>query len=127
MLQPTAESLSPHMQIMTMICGYMASQAVHAAAELRLVDLVQDGARSTAELASATGTNEGNLYRLLRALVSLGVFSEPDPGIFAPTELSACLQSDHPRTLYNLARLSRSHAQSPYWNLCHKQRLPTSG
>ncbi len=105
MFQPTAEQLPPHMQIMTMICGFMASQAIHTAAELRLADLVQDGPKSTAELASATGTNEGNLYRLLRALVSLGVFSEPDPGTFGPTELSACLQSDNPRTLFNLTRM----------------------
>ncbi|HEX6556007.1 MAG TPA: methyltransferase [Ktedonobacteraceae bacterium] len=104
MFQPTAEQLPPHIQIITMICGFSASQAIHTAAELRLADLVQDGPRSTADLASATGTNEGNLYRLLRALVSLGVFLEPDPGTFGPTELSACLQSDHPRTLYNLAR-----------------------
>jgi precorrin-6B methylase 2 len=109
--QPTAEQLPPHMQIMTMICGFAASQAVHTAAELRLADLVQDGPKSTAELANATGTNEDNLYRLLRALVSLGVFSEPDPGAFGPTELSACLQSDHPRTLYNLARMAGGHLQ----------------
>ena len=37
--------------------------------------------------------------------IALGVFSEPDPGTFGPAELSACLQSDHPRTLYNLARM----------------------
>ncbi|MBV9229013.1 MAG: methyltransferase [Chloroflexi bacterium] len=102
--QPAAEQLPPHIQVMIMMHGFLASQAVHTAAELRLADLVQNGPKSTADLASATGTHEGNLYRLLRALVSLGVFSEPDPGTFGPTELSACLQSDNPRTLYNLAR-----------------------
>ncbi|MBV9227771.1 MAG: methyltransferase, partial [Chloroflexi bacterium] len=77
MFQPNVEQLPLFMQIMTMHMGYMASQAIRTAAELRLADLVQEGPKSTAALASATGTHEGNLYRLLRALVSLGVFSEP--------------------------------------------------
>ena len=55
MFQPTAEQLPPHIQIMTMMCGFAASQAVRTAAELRLADLVQDGPKSTAELASTTG------------------------------------------------------------------------
>ena len=111
MFQPTAEQLPPRIQVMTMICGFAASQAVRTAAELRLADLVQNGPKSTADLANATGANEDDLYRLLRALVSLGVFSEPDPGIFGPTELAACLQSDHPRTLYNLARMAGGSLQ----------------
>lgn len=105
MFQSKIEQLPPHIQIMNMLMGYMASQAIRTAAELRLADLVQDGPKSTAALANATGTHEGNRYRLLRALASLGVFSEPDPGIFGPTELSAYLLSNDPRTLYNLARI----------------------
>lgn len=92
---------------MNMLMGFMASQAIRTAAELRLPDLVQDGPRSTAALARGTGTNENNLSRLLRALVSLGVLSEPDRGTYGPTALSACLQSDDPRSLYGLARILR--------------------
>lgn len=106
MLQSTSEQLLPYLQIMHMIHGCAASQAVYAAAELRLADFVQDGPKSVAQLASATGTNEKNLYRLLRALVSLGIFSENEPGLFGPTALSACLLSEDPRTLYHLARLT---------------------
>ncbi len=125
MFQLTSEQLPPYIQVLTMICGNMAAQAVHTAAELRLADLVQDRPKSTAQLASATGTNEGNLYRLLRALVGLGVFSEPDPGYFGPTPLSACLQSDSPRTLYHLARLGGGWQWQALGELAYSVRTGT--
>ncbi|SRR6266487_3609071 len=101
MFQSTSEKVSPHLQVLSMIHGAHVSQAILAVAEFRLADLVRDGKRSTAQLAEAADTDELNLYRLLRTLVSLGIFSEPEPGYFASTELSACLQSDSPETLYN--------------------------
>lgn len=49
------------------------TQAVYAAAELRLPDLLADGPHDTATLATATGCPAPPLRRLLRALCSLGV------------------------------------------------------
>ena len=107
MFQPHAEQqLPPHLQVMIMTCGGVVAQAIQATATLRLSDLVQDGPKSVTQLASATGTNEKNLSRLLRVLVALGVFSETEPGLYGPTALSACLHSDDPRSLYHLARMS---------------------
>ncbi len=106
MFQHMLEQLPPPMQVHIMICGGQVTQAIHAVAELRLADLVQDGPKSTPQLAEATGMDEVNLYRLLRTLVCLGIFSEPEPGYVAPTVLSACLQSDSPRTLYHLALMA---------------------
>ncbi len=102
MIQFTSEKVPPHVQVLSMIHGALVSQAVLAVAELRLADLVRDGKKSAAQLAEATQTDELNLYRLLRTLVSLGIFSEPEPGSFASIELSACLQSDSPESLYHL-------------------------
>src|SRR4029079_16407783 len=50
----------------------------------------KDGSRSAKDLAEATGTNSSALYRLLRALASIGIFVE-DQGHFALTPLAECL------------------------------------
>ena len=56
--------------------GYWKSQAVYVAAKLGIADLVQDGPKTSDELATATGTHAPSLYRLLRALASVGVFTD---------------------------------------------------
>lgn len=45
---------------------------------LGIADLLKDAPRSAGDLAGATGTHAPTLYRLLRALASVGVFAE-DP------------------------------------------------
>jgi hypothetical protein len=102
MFQSPPEKVPPRVQMHSMLFGALVAQALIVAAEFRLADLVRDGKKNTAQLAEATNTDELNLYRLMRALVSLGIFSEPEPGYFAATELSACLQSDSPESLYHL-------------------------
>jgi len=77
-----------------LISGYWVSQAVYAAAKLGLADLLKDGPRSAADLAAASGTKPELLFRLLRALASVGVFAETTSGVFTLTQTAALLQSD---------------------------------
>ena len=86
-----------------MITGYWISQMVHVAAKLGLADLLADGPRTADELAAATGTHARSLYRLLRALASVGVFSEADDGRFAQTPLSESLRRDVPGSQWAMA------------------------
>lgn len=81
-----------------MINAYQASQAIHVAATLGIADLLEDGPRSAHELADATGTHAPTLYRLLRALASVGVFAESDEhdGRFGLTPLAEYLRTDIP-------------------------------
>ena len=58
-----------------MICGYWHSQAIYAAAKLGIADLLKAGPRTVDELAAATETKPDFLFRLLRALASLGIFA----------------------------------------------------
>jgi hypothetical protein len=58
--------------------------------------LLKDSPKSCDELATATGTHAPSLYRVLRALASLGVFAETELNHFTLTPLAACLQSDVP-------------------------------
>lgn len=79
---------------MQMATGYWVSQSLYAAAKLGIADLLKDGSKSCDELATATAVKARPLYRLLRGLASVGVFSETEPGYFTLTPLAACLQSD---------------------------------
>lgn len=83
--------------------GYQITQAIHVAATLGIADLVADGPRSTDDLAAETGSDERSLYRLLRALASVGVFHEEAGRRFSSTPLSDHLRRDTPETLYGWA------------------------
>lgn len=95
----------PAVELRRMINGYQVSQALHVAATLGLSDLLADGPRSVADLAAATGTDERTLWRLLRALASVGVYAGGEEGRFTNTELGEALRSDAPRSVAGWARL----------------------
>jgi SAM-dependent methyltransferase len=85
--------------LLEMAMGSWASQAVYAAARLRIADALSDGPQSCEAIAAATGTPSHSLSRLLRALSSLGVVAPADEGRFVLTALGRPLQSGRPGTL----------------------------
>ena len=87
------------MALLQIASGSWIGQAVHVAAKLGIADLLEDGPRSPAALAEATGTHAGALHRLLRALASLGVFAEDADGRFALTPLAEGLRTNAPGSL----------------------------
>jgi hypothetical protein len=60
--------------------GYIASAALQVALSLDIPDLLVAGPRPVAALAKDAGVREDNLYRVLRALASVGIFEEQPPG-----------------------------------------------
>src|SRR6185503_13161967 len=95
--------------------GYQLSQALHVAAVLGLDDLVGDGPRSSDELAEVAGAHPPSLYRLLRALASVGVFREEDGRRFAPTALSDLLRRDSPGSLHGWVEFVGRRAHWDSW------------
>jgi len=83
----------PHVQLIQMAIAVWTARGVYAAAKLQLPDLLADGPRTAHDLAQATGTNAGALYRLMRALASQGVFTEVGPQRFALAPLGSALLS----------------------------------
>ena len=75
-----------------MIVGFQVSQAIHVAATLGVADLLADGARTSDELAAATNAHAGSLYRLLRALASVGVLHEDEGRRFSLTPMGELLR-----------------------------------
>ncbi|MBT2324371.1 methyltransferase [Variovorax paradoxus] len=114
---------TPALTLRRLIDGYQLSQALHVAATLGIADLLADGARDTAELALATHTHEPTLYRLLRALASVGVLHESAEQRFALTPLGEPLRSDAEGSMAAWAEFVGSPAYWQAWSgLLHSVR-----
>lgn len=85
---------NPAEQILQLATGYIASISIHIVAKLGIADLLKDGPKSTAHLAAATHTQEDRIYRVLRTLASVGVFTEIGERHFALTPAAETLRSD---------------------------------
>lgn len=113
----------PSAAMMQLINAYRVSEAIHVAATLGLADLLKDGARSSDDLAEATGTHPRSLYRLLRALASVGVFHEDDGRRFSLTPLGDCLRSDAAEPLRSWAvHIGRPEFRAAWDHLLHSVR-----
>jgi hypothetical protein len=94
----------PKMIITQMIFGVVLTKAIHVAAKLNIADLLAaHGPMNCSELADKSGADEESLYRLLRALASVGIFSKDQSGKFSLTPLAACLQDDSPDSVKAMA------------------------
>jgi O-methyltransferase domain/Dimerisation domain len=89
--------------LMQMITGAWVSQAIYVAAKLKIADFLKDGAKSSEELATLTQVDANSLYRILRALSSMGIFSEGDNRHFELTPMAEYLRSDIPESLNAVA------------------------
>jgi hypothetical protein len=89
-------------QLFELANGFMVSAALHVVARLKIADLLAAGPQPVAELAKATRVREDGLYRVLRALASIGVFSEPGLRYFSLTPMAEPLRSDSPHSIRDL-------------------------
>jgi hypothetical protein len=109
--------------MVSLINGYQISQAISVVARLRVADHMTNGPRSAEELAVATNSHPDGLYRVLRALASVGVFSEEDGRTFTLTPMGTCLQTDSPTPVSGWAMHSGSDYVWQAWgNLLHSAR-----
>jgi len=71
--------------MLNLTIGHWVARLTYIAAKLKLADLLKDGPRTAAHLATAAGVHAPALYRVLRALASVGVFAETKGGRFKLT------------------------------------------
>jgi O-methyltransferase domain/Dimerisation domain len=114
--------------LMRLVNGYQISQAVHVAASLGVADHLHDTACSIEELASLTASHPGALYRLLRALASVGVLHEGENKTFSLTEMGECLRSDAPMPVGAWAvHIGRPYIWQSWGHLLHSVRTGEVG
>jgi len=97
----------PNVVMWEMAHNMWLAAGISVAAELGIADLVKEGPRSIADLASITNTHTDSLYRVMRMLASHGIFKEKKGRYFESTSLAVPLQEDQIRYLM-LVHLNRN-------------------
>ncbi|QDT92993.1 methyltransferase [Gimesia algae] len=108
-----------HQQVEELITGYWKSQSIYAAAKLGIADLLVDGDQTPEQLAAATNTDSNALYRLLRALASIGIFKENEAGEFSLTPLAEPLRSSDPQSKHALAIMNGEDQFRPWCEIIY--------
>ena len=93
-----------------------SSQTLCAGAELGVFDyLSSNGTRTASDVAAETGLDLSLLYRLLRALASIGLLNETSGRHFSLTERGALLRTDRPGSLRYMAMLEGGPEHWAIW------------
>jgi len=95
-MQNETPKLPLHVQLIQMGTAYWVSSLVYVAAKFSLADHLAKGPATAEDLAGATGTHAPTLYRVLRTLASLGIFTEGDGHKFSLTPLGEALKTGAP-------------------------------
>lgn len=120
--------LPPDAVLFQALTGFMVSRSLSAVAELGVADALRDRSLTGSELAQAVGANGRFLRRVMRLLVSVGIFAEPAPGAYALTPVSELLRSDHPNSLRDLTAMLTSESHWRAWGeLTEAVRTGSSG
>jgi hypothetical protein len=91
--------------MLQLLSALWVTHAIGAFARLDLADAIEDGANDPASLAQLRGLKPDRVRRLLRALSTVGIVSEPVPGHFALTPLGGLLGSRAPQSMRTTALL----------------------
>ncbi|HEY6466470.1 MAG TPA: methyltransferase [Candidatus Acidoferrales bacterium] len=96
MAEPNAGigNVTPNTALLQMAMSYSRSRMLCAAARLGVADALGDEVRSIENLAQACRADTDALYRLLRALASIGITEETTPKHFRLTQFGRPLRRD---------------------------------
>ena len=113
--------------VMQAITGYWQSQAVYVAAKLELADRLASGHKSAVDLAAETSIHAGTLFRLLRALASIGIFRETQPQTFENTPASELLRKNVPSSQWAMAVMMGEEHYRAWGELLYSVRTGQGG
>jgi hypothetical protein len=120
--ESTGEDASPAAALHRLAVSFWLSQSLYVMAKLRVADQLGDGPRTVTELAAAVGADASSLYRVMRALASVGVFTEPAPRRFALTPMGSYLQSGVAGSLHAQFLTINELDWQPWSHLLHSVR-----
>ncbi len=112
-------------RLLRMLVAPWLAQSLYALAEAGVAELLADGPRPSAELAAGTGLHADTLFRMLRSLASVGVFTESEPGVFGLTETGQFLRGDVPGTQKYSALLFGAETFRSWAEISHTARTGT--
>jgi O-methyltransferase domain len=117
MFEPAAMDQLPEewLLLLPLVWGYRTSALISTALHFGLADRLGDGTRTSEELAAETGAHGPTLTRLLRALSSIGITKEVEPGRFALTPVGAPLRTDGPYSVHSSAKMFCDESMLRAW------------
>lgn len=92
---------TPSDELLHAMRGFVVAKSIFVAARLGVADLLDGGPRGIDDIARKTSTHPGALYRLLRALSSIEIFTEVEPRTFALGRLGPGLVTGGPTSIRN--------------------------
>lgn len=109
-----AKEIPPPIQMLQLISGFWIARSVYVLAKLGIADLINDESKTADELATATGAHGPSLFRVLRALASVGVITQGAENRFGGTPLSQTLCSG-PGSMRSFAMTELGEEHYPAW------------
>jgi O-methyltransferase domain/Dimerisation domain len=103
------------LKLFDLIQSHRVTAVIHVAVKLGIAELLRDGPRALAELAKATGADEGALGRLLTALSTIGICKKTGEDFYALTEVGAGLDGDAEQSFKAWA-IFEAEMLSPRWS-----------
>jgi hypothetical protein len=113
---------SPRQELFDLIFGYRTTQALYVAAKLGVADRLVQGPMTSAELAKEVGANPKALFRLMRHLAALGMFTQDKSRKFGLTPLGKLLCTDNPESIRYSAIFAGEENYRATGNLLHSVR-----
>jgi hypothetical protein len=102
--RPSA-SPSPQEQVLGLFTGIVQGRCLVAAAELGLADALAKGPLSVDAIAAQTSADADNVFRLMRALETIGIFKQVSSRVFENTPISECLRKDVPGSQWAILQI----------------------
>src|SRR6516165_10940715 len=103
-------------EVIDLIYGRWRSQILYAGVELGVFDhLASNSSKQAQTLATELHVDSSLLYRLMRALASLGLLVENESRGFATSEAGELLRSDHPRSLRHRVLVAEGPEHYAIW------------
>jgi len=117
MTSPDRQAAPPAEVMQELILAAWISQGITAVADLGVADALAGGPLSINELAGKVGAEPDALGRLLRALISKGIFARRDDGRYELSPLADLLRSDVPVSMAPMARFIGARQHREHWSL----------
>lgn len=112
------QSDSAARQVVDIITGTWRAQALHAAVALCIPDHIAAGHTRLAELAGQTGATEDGVERLMRLLISMGVFADGSDG-YRLTQVGELLRTDVPDSLRDMVEIYGEEFHQAWGSFVH--------
>jgi len=107
--------LPAHARLSHIGSAFRGSRLLYLAVQLDIADLLANQNVTVEHIAKKQSLNRDNLYRILRALVSMGIFTEVSPKVFANNRLSKLLLRSNKYNVRQDILLDNQASKSAVW------------